>query len=278
MAVSCVLSYLNPLAYLGLDPSEKILAEPRWVVYGKEIRIIQDKDNLDYLVINQLNGEKLKQGMIDKNEKTAEEVVNHLKNSIPKLDKNNNVNFILKNKLNCETNIKVSNLTNQFLELINNAKENISFWGYRYITVPGLKGRASIDALAAQVIKLVRGHKFEYTKEERNIGILMSRKIEQLYDASDVRLKKSNFLTRFFRGIRLLIESFRRPHFFMCPAPEDTMIHWEWRDCFGLEFRYVFEFYTRDQYKKDFKTYPNIKTGRARSKRYDEYELFKFIR
>ncbi len=94
------------------------------------------------------------------------------------------------------------------MKLVCNTQENISFWGSRYITISMLiggvrvKGTVHIDALATRVVKLVQEHKFEYSQEERRIGSLISRKIDQLYDANDRRLNNRNFLTRVLYVLR----------------------------------------------------------------------------
>ncbi|NGX41226.1 MAG: hypothetical protein KR126chlam4_01065 [Candidatus Anoxychlamydiales bacterium] len=151
--------------------------------------------------------------------------------------------------------IQKSTLNNNFLKLVCNTQENISFWGSRYITISMLiggirvKGTAHIDALATRVIKLVQEHKFEYSQEERSIGSLISRKIDQLYDANDRRLNNRNFLTRVLYVLRV---------FFKCFNFRNVSItRWDWREEEGeFEFCNIFKYYTKAQYKKEFGTFP----------------------
>ena len=151
--------------------------------------------------------------------------------------------------------IQKSTLNNNFLKLVCNTQENISFWGSRYITISMLiggvrvKGTVHIDALATRVVKLVQEHKFEYSQEERRIGSLISRKIDQLYDANDRRLNNRNFLTR---GVYVLREFFKWFNF-----RNVSITRWDWREDEGeFEFCNIFKYYTKAQYKKEFEISP----------------------
>ena len=155
-----------------------------------------------------------------------------------------------------------SKLNNDFLTLVNKAQENVSFWGYRHIKIPGLKGAVPIDTLAAHVIKLVQQQHFEYSQEERNIGSLISRKINQLYDANDIRLKKRNFLVRLFCVLRSLPELFagNRKYTFRIVY----LTKWNWSDkkdtCvsnYGDGFNKIFNYYTKKQYEREFRSSPS---------------------
>lgn len=80
--------------------------------------------------------------------------------------------------------------------LVKDANEDISFWGFRYVYVPGYKGKVHIDALAKKVNTLVRAS-FDFSEEERELGKQIVSKINQLYTANDNR-KKTNLITRIF--------------------------------------------------------------------------------
>ncbi|NGX29485.1 MAG: hypothetical protein KR126chlam4_00985 [Candidatus Anoxychlamydiales bacterium] len=160
--------------------------------------------------------------------------------------------------MSIKTVLQRSTLNNDFLSLVNKAKENISFWGNCYITIPGLNEEAPIDTLAARVIKLVQQQHFEYSQEERNIGSLISKKIDQLYDANDCRFKKCNILTKLFCNLRYLFDLLNG--LFTTPARDCSVIRWNWRGenkGFGLVFRNIFNYYTKKQYEKEFGVSPS---------------------
>jgi len=158
--------------------------------------------------------------------------------------------------MSIKTVIKRSTLNNDFLSLVNKAKENISFWGRCYITIPGLNGKAPIDILAARVIKLVKQKHFEYSLEERNIGSLISKKIDQLYTANDCRLKKCNILTKLFHFLRNLPDRISGS-FTSFPPRDVSSTRWEWDFVHGLAFRNVFNYYTKEQYEQKFGRSPS---------------------
>ncbi len=153
--------------------------------------------------------------------------------------------------MSIKTVIQNSKLNNDFLNLANKAQENVSFWGNCYITIPGLKGTAPIDILAAHVITIVQQQHFEYSREERNIGSLISKKIDQIYRTNDCRFKKCNILTRLFYFLRNLPDRISGG-FRTFPPRNVSSTRWLWSNRDGLLFRNVFNFYTKEQYEKEF--------------------------
>ncbi|HEU63851.1 MAG TPA: hypothetical protein ENH96_00480 [Chlamydiae bacterium] len=153
--------------------------------------------------------------------------------------------------MDIKTTLQGSALSSNFLSLANKAQENISFWGDCYITIPGLNGEAPIDTLATRVIKLVQQQHFEYSQEERNIGSLISKKIDQLYSANDCRFKKCNILTRLFYFLRNFPDRISGG-FRTFPPRNVSSTRWLWSNSYGLLFRDVFNFYTKEQYEKEF--------------------------
>ena len=128
--------------------------------------------------------------------------------------------------------------------------------------MPGLNGAAPFDTLAAHVIKLVQQQHFEYSREERNIGFLMSKKIDQLYSANDCRLKKGNFLVRLFCVLRSLPELFAGNRKY--PFRIISLTKWNWNDkkdtCvsnYGDGFNKIFNYYTKQQYEREFRSSPS---------------------
>jgi len=107
---------------------------------------------------------------------------------------------------------------------IDNAREDVSFWGFRYITVPTYKGRTSIDALAVKIfqikhqrgLEIIRstGDKYARISRKESISPEIVKKLNILYKKNDDRLKMVNCITRLFYKIRQTLEPFRINHCF----------------------------------------------------------------
>lgn len=84
--------------------------------------------------------------------------------------------------------------------LVKNAKENVSFFGHRYIYIDGYEGTLSIDALALRVMTLVRQN-INFNQDDQDIlnGQIIPQ-ISKIYQQNDNRWK--NPLTFTMRGIR----------------------------------------------------------------------------
>ena len=82
--------------------------------------------------------------------------------------------------------------TDKFIELeplIEKVKDDISFWGFRYVYLDGCNDRFPIDILAKRVIELVKSKQFEYSNLERAAGKKIAAKIDQIYENNDGLLK-----------------------------------------------------------------------------------------
>ena len=138
--------------------------------------------------------------------------------------------------------------TDKFVELeqiIENVKENISFWGFRYVYIQGSKDRFPIDILAKRIIELMKKTKFEFTDEERAAGKIISAKIDLIYNNNDKKLERKWFITRFLCYIRDNIRD----------GGYHTRFFWEEGD------NETFDFYTIDQYKKKFSCSPDTESS-----------------
>lgn len=135
--------------------------------------------------------------------------------------------------------------TDSFVELwptIENVREEISFFGVRYVYLSGEEETFPIDILAKRVIQLIRKTKYEFTDEERSAGRLIARKIDKIYADNDTRLESKWFITRFICYIRdNLRDGGYSPRFY-------------WEVCCE---RKVFDRYTISQYKNAFHSEPN---------------------
>ena len=82
--------------------------------------------------------------------------------------------------------------TDKFVELestISSVQEEISFWGHRYVYIPGGQEKFPIDILAKRILELMEKFNFEYSDDERAAGKKIAAKIDQLYDENDKRLE-----------------------------------------------------------------------------------------
>ncbi|NGX55934.1 MAG: hypothetical protein K1060chlam5_00168 [Candidatus Anoxychlamydiales bacterium] len=149
-------------------------------------------------------------------------------------------------------------LETNFLKILSNVQENISFFGSRYITIPVSIGSflrhksAHIDMLSARIIELAQRNNFKYTQEERKIGSLIAKKIDQIYADNDSRLKKCNILTRLFCFLRSFyfydgLFIFRRYSLTRWNWNEDIRLNWFPS---GNDFRNIFNYYTKKEYIK----------------------------
>lgn len=145
--------------------------------------------------------------------------------------------------------------------IVKKAQANLSFWGFRYITVLDYEGTSPIDALAAKVLELVRKNP-DFNEVERKHGKTIMRPIDNIYRVSDKLVKKANCLTKFFAKLNsipnLILSGFRR---------DVSKLRWHWRDCDIVwlktscsgdykGFYKIFHFYTETQYKDVFKKIP----------------------
>jgi hypothetical protein len=144
----------------------------------------------------------------------------------------------------------LSNVSN-FLDIapiIENAKEDISFFGWRCIYVDGYEGCVGIDAIAARFMSLQETH-FEPSEEERKIGKKLIPIVSKLYSDNDSRDK--NFLTKIFCVFREFLWYIYNALF---GNSYGTRFLW------GLEDESFFDSYTRSQYEKIFGEPPPQKT------------------
>lgn len=87
--------------------------------------------------------------------------------------------------------------TDSFVELwptIENVREEISFFGVRYVYLSGEEETFPIDILAKRVMQLIKKTKYEFTDEERSAGRLIARKIDKIYADNDTRLERKWFM------------------------------------------------------------------------------------
>ncbi|WP_042279562.1 hypothetical protein [Candidatus Protochlamydia sp. R18] len=136
----------------------------------------------------------------------------------------------------------VTHLTELF-SIVKNAKENISFWGYRYIYIVGYENTLPIDALASKLIELVRVD-FDFSEDERLIGKSITPIIENLYEQNKKRINDKNWFTQIICKIRDLWKFNKEGGY---------GIKFEWDNYFWKD---TFDYYTEYQYKKIFNKDP----------------------
>jgi hypothetical protein len=130
--------------------------------------------------------------------------------------------------------------SDKFIDLepiIDGVKENISFWGHRYVYISGEKLTFPIDILPKRILELMKNNRYEYTDDERDAGKRIAAKINQIYEDNDERLIGKWFITRFFCYIIDQLSGYS-PRFY-----------WE-------EDHRIFDFYTEKQYEEIFHIKP----------------------
>ncbi|CRX37631.1 hypothetical protein [Estrella lausannensis] len=130
--------------------------------------------------------------------------------------------------------------------IVKNAKEDISFFGGRYIYAEGYEGTVDIDAIAARFMELQETH-FEPTEEERKLGREITPLISKLYESNYSRDK--NILTRIFCAFR---DFLRNVWILFCARGYGTRGSWSIDDG-DIKF---FDAYTSSQYQEVFGTPP----------------------
>lgn len=150
-----------------------------------------------------------------------------------------------------EPTIKEANF-NSLFQITSAATPILSFWGTRRIQVVGYEGRAPIDSLAERIMELVKAQNFEYTQEERDIGMQIAANINRIYNDSDHQVSESNFLTRLFCALESFYYQISHPYAYP-EAPTKSNIRWTWDTSrHHCGFNEVFEYYTKGQYTKKF--------------------------
>jgi hypothetical protein len=134
--------------------------------------------------------------------------------------------------------------------IVRNAKEDISFFGGRYIYAEGYEGYegyVDIDAIAARFMILQKTH-FELAQEERKVGRELSPLITKLYDSNDSR--STNILTRIFCILR---DFLRMLYNFFSGQGYGTKGVWS----LGGDCPEYFDAYTLSQYLEAFNEHPS---------------------
>lgn len=141
--------------------------------------------------------------------------------------------------------------TDKFVALepiIENVKEDISFWGIRYVYIQGSKDRFPIDILAKRVIELIRKTNFEFTDKERAAGEKIAIKIDRIYEDNDLRLQNKWFITRILCYIS---DNLFRTRDDIVKGIYDTRFYWKEGE------NTTFDFYTDTQFLEKFNYSPN---------------------
>ncbi|WP_042280048.1 hypothetical protein [Candidatus Protochlamydia sp. R18] len=128
--------------------------------------------------------------------------------------------------------------TQSFVKLepvINQASDEISFWGKRYIYIQRYKQDFPLHDLVACIIEIVIQKEFEFSPEEREAGRKIAAKINQLYQNNDNKLENKNLITRQLCKLRDAWLNWTTPYY-------SPRFKWE------HTFNNFFEYYTKKQY------------------------------
>ncbi|MBA3722219.1 MAG: hypothetical protein H0W88_07450 [Parachlamydiaceae bacterium] len=132
------------------------------------------------------------------------------------------------------------------------AKEDISFFGCRYIFVEGYSGTLHINDLASHVMNLLEKTNYEFDEIDRKPGFFLSKRIGHLYEVNNKRMKDKNTVTRTMCKIRDFVREMY--YFFFGKKIYDPSFVWE-------RTNDSFFYYTANQYKN---TYGEIPTSEPR--------------
>jgi hypothetical protein len=77
------------------------------------------------------------------------------------------------------------------LPLAEHAEAKLSFWESRYLCVAGYEGTLGIDALASKTLELLHQANYEFSEEEREVGVRLARRIDVLYN--DINIQIANY-------------------------------------------------------------------------------------
>lgn len=124
--------------------------------------------------------------------------------------------------------------------LIEKAEEKLSFWGARFVCIPGYDGTVSIDVLSMLVSKIVENN-FDFDEKERTYGKKIAERILQMYDNLQNQKERSNFFTQILAEFRMI---FSRIHRIENAA--------QWWGIFRVSKCDGFDYYTRKQFQKAF--------------------------
>ncbi|CDR34248.1 hypothetical protein [Criblamydia sequanensis] len=157
----------------------------------------------------------------------------------PVLQKNRVMTIELKTALSSSSNFI------EFASIVKKVKEDISFFGGRYIYAEGYKGSIDIEALASRAIELMANN-YEFNQEERITRKEVVSVIDDLFEKNYSR-KVTNIITRiccairdFFRNLAVLLGGV------FCGK---VSVRWQWK---YSDERDSFNYYTRSQYEKVF--------------------------
>ncbi|CCB84999.1 putative uncharacterized protein [Parachlamydia acanthamoebae UV-7] len=134
------------------------------------------------------------------------------------------------------------NNTSSFTDLYTitkDIKEGVSFFGFRYVSVQGYRGRVHIDKLSLAIQSVIKKN-CNYDEINRAQLKEISFKITNLYKSNDKTLKQKNIITRLFCEIRDSCRSIKE---------QGVGPRFQWEK--GIRGR-LYDFYTANQYLSSF--------------------------
>ncbi len=135
----------------------------------------------------------------------------------------------------------------EITSLVENAKEDVSFWGHRYIFMKDYDGTLSIGALALRVITLLRQNKVDFTqdKAERDGFAEITPQVSAIYKQNDARRKNLSKLTF------VILRELWNDYIYCCISTQDDGYrHTWWLNC------------ELDGFNFEEKHYPALSPGR----------------
>ena len=82
------------------------------------------------------------------------------------------------------------------LPLAEHAEAKLSFWESRYLCVVGYEGTLGIDALASKTLELLHQANYEFSEEEREVGVRLAKRIDVLYNDINIQFANYSFFNK----------------------------------------------------------------------------------
>lgn len=144
------------------------------------------------------------------------------------------------------------------IPIVEQVEVRLSFWGTRYVHLPLLNTTLPIDAIAARMIELVQQNP-QFDENTRATGRRIAPLIDRIYQISDQQVAQSNCFTRLLVYLRNLPNIYEGAGIRI-----SSWTLYQWRDCeavYDVGYRQIFEYYTREEYQRNFHCYPESILG-----------------
>ena len=159
-----------------------------------------------------------------------------------------------------QTSLARASSFSELLQIAEHAEPHLSFWGSEFLSVSGYEGTLSINALAARTLELLNQLNYEFSEVERENGMRLASKIDDIYCNRDELPKNSHCITKIMRLFRVIL-SFE--WIFYDDTHPRTRWHGDlWLYGLGRMQNDDFEYYTHPQFQQKFGLSPEEAVNR----------------